>query len=163
MKCAYCGYHDSKVVDSRVANDCVRRRRQCLHCERRFTTYERMQLDSFVIVKKDGRREGFRRNKLLNGVRVACAKRPVSAEIIERLIDDVEEVLHQMGKIEVASSVLGELVMERLDSLDRISYIRFASVYRNFADIETLKQKVDDLVEHNESNASPLQMPLILD
>jgi transcriptional repressor NrdR len=139
----------------------VRRRRQCLHCGSRFTTYERIQSSSFLIVKKDGRREEFNRDKLATGIRKACIKRPISNETIERLVDGVEQELHQLGKIEIPSSIIGEMVIRRLMELDRIAYIRFASVYREFADIESFKQEVDALSPGNESSPHPAQLPLI--
>jgi transcriptional repressor NrdR len=139
----------------------VRRRRQCLHCGSRFTTYERIQSSSFLIVKKDGRREEFNRDKLATGIRKACIKRPISNETIERLVDGVEQELHQLGKIEIPSSIIGEMVIRRLMELDRIAYIRFASVYREFADIESFKQEVDALSPGNESRLHPAQLPLI--
>src|SRR5512136_2261496 len=119
MNCPYCGFQDSKVVDSRSIDDGIRRRRQCLHCETRFTTYERFHADSFVVIKKDGRREEFSRDKLTAGIRKACAKRPVSNEQIERVVDKIEEALHHEGKIEVLSSAIGELVIAHLKELDR--------------------------------------------
>jgi len=146
VKCPFCGYDDSKVVDSRAVNDGVRRRRQCLNCDSRFTTYERIQSASFLVVKKDGRREDFSRDKLAAGIRKACAKRQVANEDIEQLVDEVEKELHQLGSIEVTGATIGAFVIERLRDLDRISYVRFASVYRAFADVESFKTEVDALV-----------------
>lgn len=160
MKCPYCQYHDTRVVDSRAVNDGVRRRRQCLSCDSRFTTYERFQSNTFLIVKKDERREEFCRDKLVSGVRKACTKRPVSDEDIERLVDAVEEDLHEMGKVEVPSSMVGALVMQQLRDLDRIAYIRFASVYRAFADVESFREEVDALVE-GRGDVPAAQLPLI--
>ena len=161
MKCPYCDYQDSKVVDSRSVDTGVRRRRQCLKCGSRFTTYERVQSSSFLVVKKDGRREEFSRDKLTTGIRKACIKRPISTETIERLVDEIEQELHQLGRVEVSGSVIGEMVMTRLMELDRIAYIRFASVYREFADIESFKQEVDALTLGMESRPRPAQLPLI--
>ena len=146
MKCPYCGSDDSKVIDSRDANDGVRRRRQCLDCSSRFTTYERVLPASLFVAKKDQRREEFSRDKLLTGIRKACEKRPLPAGAVDRLVDDIEAELYQLGRAEVASTTIGDMVMERLRSLDYIAYIRFASVYRDFADITDLKQEVDTLV-----------------
>ena len=160
MKCPYCEYQDSKVIDSRSINDGVRRRRQCLHCDSRFTTYERVQADSFLVIKKDGRREEFNRDKLTAGIRKACTRRPISSEAIERLVDRIEGDLHQSGKAEVNSSTIGGSVMDYLRELDRIAYIRFASVYREFADVEHFKQEVDALVQEEEQNPAA-QLPLI--
>ncbi len=139
----------------------VRRRRQCLHCGSRFTTYERVQANSFLVIKKDGRREEFSRDKLTTGIRKACTKRPIANETIERLVNNIEDELHQLGKIEVPSSTIGELVIKHLRELDRIAYIRFASVYREFADVEDLKQEVDALVQEQESRVSLAQLPLM--
>ncbi|HJX69543.1 MAG TPA: transcriptional regulator NrdR [Dehalococcoidia bacterium] len=153
MKCPYCEYQDSKVIDSRGIDGGVRRRRQCLHCGSRFTTYERTQGNSFLVIKKDGRREEFSRDKLALGIHKACTKRPIANEAIERLVDKIEDELHQLGKVEVTSSTIGGLVMDYLRELDRIAYIRFASVYREFADVEHFKQEVDALV------GSPAKIP----
>lgn len=161
MKCPYCGYDDSKVVDSRSINDGVRRRRQCLHCDSRFTTYEGVQANNFLVIKKDGRREEFSRDKLTSGIRKACTKRPISSEAIERLVDRVEEEVHRLGKVEVPSSTIGELVMVNLRELDRIAYIRFASVYREFADVESFRQEVDALAQSPEPGISAAQLPLL--
>lgn len=160
MKCPYCEHDNSKVVDSRGVNEGIRRRRQCLHCGSRFTTYERVQSNSFLVIKKDGRREEFSRDKLAAGIRKACTKRPVADEDIERLIDKVEEELHQLGRVEVQGTTIGALVMEHLRELDRIAYIRFASVYREFADIESFIQEVDALVQ-GQGRIPAAQLPLI--
>jgi len=146
MNCPYCGYHDSKVIDSRNVNEGVRRRRQCLSCGSRFTTQEQLQSASLFVIKKDKRREEFSRDKLLTGIRKACEKRPLPTGAIDKLIDDIEAELYHLGKVEIPSAVIGDMVMERLKSLDNIAYIRFASVYREFADISDLKQEVDTLV-----------------
>jgi transcriptional repressor NrdR len=161
MKCPYCGYQDSKVIDSRGINEGVRRRRQCLHCGSRFTTYERVQANGFLVMKKDGRREEFSREKLATGIRKACTKRPIANEAIEELVDKIEEELHQSGKAEVPSSTIGGLVMRYLKELDRIAYIRFASVYREFADVESFKQEVDALTQSAEPAVSAAQLPLL--
>ena len=146
MKCPYCGFTDSKVIDSRDVNDGVRRRRQCLKCNARFTTYERLQPASLFIIKKDQRREEFNREKLLGGIRKACEKRPLPTGAIEKITDEIESGLYSLGKAEVPSTLIGDLVMEKLKGLDYIAYIRFASVYRDFADIKALKDAVDNLV-----------------
>jgi transcriptional repressor NrdR len=145
MKCPYCGYTDSKVIDSRDVNDGVRRRRQCLGCETRFTTYERLQPASLFIIKKDLRREEFNRDKLLGGIRKACEKRPLPTGTIEKLTDEIEVDLYNQGKAEISSTVIGDIVMEKLKATDCVAYIRFASVYREFADIKALKEAVDNL------------------
>lgn len=145
MNCPHCGYHDSKVIDSLEVDEGIRRRRQCLQCGFRFTTYERLQPGSLFVVKKDERREEFRRDKLLSGVRKACEKRPLPTGAVEKLADEVENELYRMGRTEVPVAAIGDMVMERLKSLDHIAYIRFASVYRDFADITALKEVVDTL------------------
>ena len=161
MKCPHCGYSDSKVLDSRDVDDGVRRRRQCLGCENRFTTYERIQKSSLFVVKKDKRREAFDKGKLLNGIRKAFEKRPVTARIIDQVADDIEAELYKQGKQEVSSTVIGDMVMANLRKIDHIAYIRFASVYRDFADITRLKQEVDNLAR-GESKAVPsAQLPLL--
>jgi len=158
MKCPYCGYTDSKVIDSREVNETIRRRRECLGCGLRFTTYERIQTSNIIIIKKDKRREEFNREKLTAGIRKACEKRPLPTGTIEKLVDEVENVLHGMGKAEIPSSVVGEVVMEKLRSLDHIAYIRFASVYRDFADITSLKREVDTLIAAKDVAS---QLPLL--
>jgi transcriptional repressor NrdR len=160
MNCPYCGYFDSKVIDSRDVNDGIRRRRQCLQCEARFTTYERIQPVSIFVVKKDGRREEFNREKLLTGISHACEKRPLETGTVERLVDDIEMEMFQMGRNEIPSTVIGDRVMNRLRKLDHIAYIRFASVYREFADITMLKEEVDSLAKVPLINTTD-QLPLI--
>ena len=162
MKCPYCGYHDFKVIDSRDINDGVRRRRQCLKCSSRFTTYERLQPAGLFVIKKDERREEFSRDKLLTGIRKACEKRPLPSGTVEKMADDIEAELYRSGKLEVPSTIIGDMVMERLKGLDHIAYIRFASVYREFTDITTLKKVVDALVSGEPSIAHPTnQLPLL--
>ena len=162
MNCPYCGYLDSKVIDSREVNDGIRRRRQCLSCGARFTTYERLQPASLFVIKKDERREEFNRNKLLAGIRKACEKRPLPTGSVDKLADDIEAELYQLGKAEVPSAVIGDMVMERLKNLDHVAYIRFASVYREFTDITVLKQEVDTLVGNETEVYQPSsQLPLL--
>jgi transcriptional repressor NrdR len=155
MDCPYCGYHDSKVIDSRDVNKGIRRRRQCLKCGSRFTTYERPQPASLFVIKKDQRREEFSREKLLTGIRKACEKRPLASGTVEKVVDDIEAELYRSGKLEVPSTIIGDMVMERLKTLDHIAYIRFASVYREFADITRLKQEVDALLSAGAPSAQP--------
>jgi len=163
MNCPYCGYYDSKVTDSRGINDGIRRRRQCLSCGSRFTTYERLLPASLFVIKKDERREEFNRNKLLSGIHKACEKRPLPAGTVDKLADDIEAELYRLGKVEIPGTVIGDMVMERLKSLDYIAYIRFASVYREFADITALKQEVDTLVSVEAGVFPPSnQLPLLL-
>jgi transcriptional repressor NrdR len=162
MNCPYCGYYDSKVTDSRGVNDGIRRRRQCLSCGSRFTTYERLQPASLFVIKKDERREEFNRNKLLTGIHKACEKRPLPTGTVDKLADDIEAELYRLGKVEIPSAVIGDMVMERLKSLDYIAYIRFASVYREFADITTLKREIDSLVSDETEVSRPTsQLPLL--
>jgi len=138
MNCPYCSYHDSKVIDSREINDGVRRRRQCLKCGSRFTTYERLQPASLFVIKN--------RDKLLTGIRKACEKRPLPSGSADKIADDIEAEIYHSGKVEIPTTVIGDMVMEKLKSLDHIAYIRFASVYREFTDITTLKEVVDTLI-----------------
>lgn len=164
MDCPYCSFRDSRVIDSREVNDGIRRRRQCLKCSSRFTTYERLQPASLFIVKKDQRREEFNREKLLAGIHKACEKRPLPSGTIEKLTDDIEAGLYELGRTEIPSTLLGDLVMERLKKLDHVAYIRFASVYRDFADITALKREVDTLVGMPLTATPPIsQLPLLPD
>jgi transcriptional repressor NrdR len=160
LNCPFCGYIDSRVIDSRDVNDGIRRRRQCLRCDLRFTTYERLQPVSLFVIKKDGRREEFRREKLLTGIRKACEKRPLPGGAVDNLVDEIEGELYQTGKAEIPGAVIGDMVMAKLKKIDHIAYIRFASVYREFADITALKEEVDSLAGH--TTAPPAdQLPLI--
>ncbi len=162
MNCPYCSYHDSKVIDSRDINDGIRRRRQCLKCDSRFTTYERLQPTGLFVIKKDERREEFNRDKLLAGIRKACEKRPLPSGAVENTADAIEAELYRSGKLEVPGTIIGDMVMERLKELDHIAYIRFASVYRDFTDITTLKEVVDALVSSEIVLAAPEnQLPLL--
>ena len=145
MKCPFCGAPDSRVIDSRGLDEEVRRRRVCSTCGARFTTSERVENHALFVVKKDGRREAYDREKLAAGIRKACEKRPLPTGSVEKLITNAEERLHEMGKAEIQSSTIGDLVMEELEALDHIAYIRFASVYREFADIGALKDALDNL------------------
>ncbi len=145
MNCPFCGYSESKVTDSRVWEGGVRRRRECLACNRRFTTVEKVELAGVHVVKKEGRREEFSREKVLAGMRKAGEKRPIPLGALEQAADEIERAVYALGKAEVPSTYIGELVMERLRSLDHIAYIRFASVYRAFADVEELEQELSAL------------------
>ena len=160
MNCPYCGYNDSKVIDFREINDGIRRRRQCLQCDSRFTTYERLQPAGLFVIKKDQRREEFSREKVLAGIRKACEKRPLPSGSVEGLADDIETELFQMGKTEIPSTIIGDMVMTRLKNLDHIAYLRFASVYREFADITTLKEEIDTLASTTAFHPAD-QLPLI--
>ena len=163
MNCPYCGYHDTKVVDSREVNQGIRRRRECLSCGSRFTTYERLQPTSLFVIKKDQRREEFDRIKLLTGIRKACEKRPMPTGTVDKLVDDIEAELYQLGKTEIPSAVIGDMVMEQLKNLDYIAYIRFASVYRDFTDITDLKQEVDTLIDAGVEVSNGDQLSLLPD
>jgi len=164
MNCPYCGNQDSKVIDSRDVNDGIRRRRECLKCQERFTTYERLQPGGLFVIKKDDRREEFQREKLLSGLLKACEKRPLPSGTVNKLADDIEAKLYRLGKAEIPSRVIGDLVMEGLKRLDYIAYIRFASVYRDFTDITELKEVVDNLASGEVVVSTPAsQLPLLPD
>jgi transcriptional repressor NrdR len=149
MRCPYCHHADTKVLDSREVedSDAIRRRRECLKCEKRFTTYERADLVDLVVIKKDGRRERFDRNKLKTGLMKACEKRPVSLSAINRLVEDIERALRNEDSHEIRSTRIGELVMKQLRKLDKVAYIRFASVYREFTDLESFEKELHKLLE----------------
>lgn len=142
MKCPYCSAINSKVIDTRETKDAIRRRRECLGCKKRFTTYERVDIAPLIVIKKDKTRETFDRNKLRNGILKACEKRPIPLEKIEKIVDNIEQKLRKRGKREVTSKLIGELVMTKLKKLDKIAYIRFASVYREFQDIRSFEQEI---------------------
>ena len=148
MKCMYCGCLESKVVDSRTSDDgtSIRRRRECESCGKRFTTYEKIEEMIMMVIKKDGWREAFDRNKLLNGIIRACEKRPVSISDMEKIVDEIERGLNNMMEKEIDSTFIGELVMERLRDLDEVAYVRFASVYRQFTDVNTFVAEVEKLL-----------------
>lgn len=147
MKCPYCGHKDDKVLDSRSTREGegIRRRRECLACARRFTTYEEIEEMRLMIVKKDERREPFDRSKILKGMLTACEKRPVSVAQLESAVDEIERALYNRGDKEVRSVEIGDMVIERLRRLDQVAYIRFASVYRRFEDVTQFKELVDVL------------------
>ena len=146
MQCPYCGTPDSRVVDTRSTGDSIRRRRECQKCRKRFTTYEQIS-EALLIVKRDGRREPFDRHKLLQGIRIACAKRPIAMTDIDRIVDQVEEHLFSQGKAEVRSEVIGEILLEKLRELDPLAYIRFAMVYMEMEDVETLQRELERLMK----------------
>ena len=149
MKCPYCGDQDSKVIDSRHSDDgaSIRRRRECLACQKRFTTYETVESLPIIVVKKDGSRQSFDRTKILNGMVRACEKRPVSMAEMEAAVTDIEQVMQNSLEREISSSEIGELVMERLKPLDEVAYVRFASVYRQFKDINSFMQELNKILE----------------
>jgi transcriptional repressor NrdR len=148
MKCPYCSYEESKVIDSRPTDEGerIRRRRECLKCQKRFTTYEIIESLPVVVIKKDKSREVFSRDKLINGMLKACEKRPVSINDIEHAVDDIEVILQNSLDREVTSEKIGELVMDKLKGLDEVAYVRFASVYRQFKDISTFMDELNKLL-----------------
>ncbi|HHT49027.1 MAG TPA: transcriptional repressor NrdR [Firmicutes bacterium] len=153
MRCPFCHHRDSKVVDSRSSEEgvAIRRRRECLACERRFTTYERIEEEPLIIIKKDGRREPFNREKILNGLRKACEKRPLSVEALEKITDEVEQAVRKRNENETPSTVIGELIMERLKEIDEVAYVRFASVYRQFKDLDIFMRELQNLLGDRKS------------
>ncbi len=152
MKCPFCGHIEDKVIDSRSSNEdkSVRRRRECMKCKRRFTTYEYIEEIPLMVIKKDGRREAFDRNKMISGILKACEKRPVSLEKVEALVDKVEKDLRESFDKEVKVQEVGELVMENLHQLDEVAYVRFASVYRQFKDINQFMKELKGLLNKKE-------------
>lgn len=147
MRCPYCNKLESRVVDSRSSEDgsCIRRRRECMACKRRFTTYERIEERPFLVVKKDGTREQFNRKKLLDGITRACEKRPISMEQIENMVANIERELRDSFEREVNSQNIGEIVMDRLQKLDEVAYVRFASVYRQFKDLNGFIKTIEQM------------------
>lgn len=159
MKCPYCSFSDSRVTDSRMVESGIRRRRECQRCKLRFTTYERLQATALMVAKQDNRREEFDREKLTGGIRKACTKRPIPSRTIEKMVEDIETELQHLGQVEVPTSILGTMVMERLKSLDRVAYIRYASVYRDFQDIESFERAVKDLRDDSSQLSLPETSP----
>lgn len=153
MKCPFCTDFDNKVVDSRLSgeSDVIRRRRECLGCGRRFTTYERVEDILPMVIKKDNRREPFDRNKILSGIQTACQKRPVPVAVMEEIVDRIEKTIQEKGDKEIKSSTIGETVMLELHDLDEVAYVRFASVYRSFKDINEFMDELKDMLEEEES------------
>jgi transcriptional repressor NrdR len=149
MKCPHCGTEESRVLDTRPIDNGIRRRRECEGCHRRFTTYEQPASRLPLVVKSDGRREEFDRPKLLSGVRKACVKRPISAEAIENLVSQVEDELLNSGRMEVKSKDVGQLTLEKLRDLDKVAYVRFASVYLRMDDLESIKKEVERLLDQH--------------
>lgn len=148
MRCPYCNHPESKVIDSRAAGEglTIRRRRECLACGRRFTTFERIEEEPLIIIKKDGRREPFNRDKIVNGLRKACEKRPLSFEAVEKIANTVEQEIRKRNENEIPSSVVGELIMEKLKEIDEVAYVRFASVYRQFKDLDIFMRELEALL-----------------
>lgn len=148
MKCPYCGFAESKVIDSRPTEDgtAIRRRRECSKCEKRFTTYEKLETISLVVIKKDNSRQPYDRNKLLSGIIRACEKRPISIAQMESVVDDIEAELYQTMLREIDSSDIGERVMNKLKDLDEVAYVRFAAVYKRFNDIHAFMEELNSLI-----------------
>ena len=153
MKCPYCGYAESKVIDSRPTDEGerIRRRRECLKCAKRFTTYEVIETVPIVVIKKDKSRETFDRNKLLNGLLRACEKRPVSVETLEKIVDEIETMLQNSLDREVPSSLIGKYAMEKLKNVDDVAYVRFASVYRQFKDINSFMEELSRMMKNRKN------------
>ena len=156
MKCPYCRHLEDRVIDSRMSKDgnVIRRRRECLSCKRRFTTHERIGEIMPMVIKKDGSREPFDRNKILIGIQKACQKRPISAEEIDDVVQRIEEFLQEKGEKEINHSVIGEKIMQELHKLDEVAYVRFASVYRSFKDITDFMSEVKELIVSREKSKS---------
>jgi len=149
MKCPYCEHPESKVIDSRESKNgwAVRRRRECLSCEKRFTTYEKIEEIPYMVVKKDGRRQSFDGQKLLRGLLKACEKRPVPVAKLEEIVDEIESKLHEIPEKEMNASKIGKFVMKKLKTLDKVAYVRFASVYREFKDVLEFKEELESLLK----------------
>ncbi|MGH7861912.1 MAG: transcriptional regulator NrdR [Candidatus Dormibacteraceae bacterium] len=148
MRCPYCGHNDLKVVDSRDSEvgEAIRRRRECLQCGQRFTTYERIEAVPFFVIKKDGRREDFDPHKLFAGLKKATEKREISPERLNAIVEEIEVELRRSGRVEIPSVEIGEMVMEKLKNLDEVAYIRFASVYREFMDLQQVKSEIEQVL-----------------
>ena len=151
MRCPFCNSEDTKVIDSRPADEqnAIRRRRECVNCAKRFTTYERLETFPLMVIKKDQSREPYDREKAEAGILLACHKRPVSVEQVSAILDDLESRLFNTGRMEVPSSMIGEVIMDRLYDLDAVAYVRFASVYREFKDVDTFAQEITKLLKGN--------------
>ena len=150
MKCPYCGHEKTRVIDtSHDTRGGIRRRRKCVNCTQRFSTYERAVLATPLLIKRDGTREEFSRDKLMSGIRVACAKRPVAAVDIDRMVGEIEAELQQMGKSEVPSRLVGDRVIRQLKALDEVAYIRYAIVYLRLGDLESVRNEIDQLLVDN--------------
>jgi transcriptional repressor NrdR len=159
MRCPFCGFLEDKVVDSRESKDgdSIRRRRECLECGRRFTSYERIDEIPYMVVKKDGRREGFDRNKIMAGLLRACEKRPISAVQLESIVDSVEKYVQDSPDRERPTSQIGKLIMRRLKELDKVAYVRFASVYLEFEDVSEFMSELKNLVQARDAKSKPTQ------
>lgn len=163
MRCPFCGHIEDKVVDSREAKDgdAIRRRRECLECRRRFTSYERIDEIPYMVVKKDGRRETFDRSKVLNGLRRACEKRPISMAQLEAIVDDAEKEVQESLDRELSTTEIGKVIMKRLKNLDKVAYVRFASVYLEFEDVSAFMNELKALVSSRSTNSVPSKKLLL--
>ncbi len=156
MRCIYCNSPDSKVLDSRPVEDGngIRRRRECIVCKKRFTTYEKAEQAPLIVIKKDGKRDLFDKDKLLRGILKSCQKTNVGFEAIEKMVDEIERDLHNVGGKEIKSELIGQMVMNHLQKLDPVAYVRFASVYREFKDVETFREEIESLLNTNNKKNS---------
>jgi transcriptional repressor NrdR len=161
VRCPYCGHHDLKVVDSRDSEvgEAIRRRRECLQCGQRFTTYERIETVPFFVTKKDGRREDFDPQKLFSGLRKATEKRDISPEKLNGIVAQIESELRRSGRVEIPSQEIGEMAMARLRELDEVAYIRFASVYREFKELQEVKKEIDRVLSNKTIGRAPTKRP----
>ena len=155
MKCPFCGYDDSKVLDTRPTDEgyTIRRRRECLKCQKRFTTYEKIEQSPVMVIKKDGNRQAFDRDKIVRGMIKSCEKRPVSADEIEEAVNNIEKKIENSMRREITSLEIGEMVMDELKDLDEVSYVRFASVYREFKDMHAFADELRELMDREENNS----------
>ena len=163
MRCPFCGATDARVVDTRDVSDGIRRRRECVTCRQRFTTYERVATVNLLVVKRDERREKFARDKIVGSMQTACGKRPVPAGVLEEAARDIEAELYAMAEAEVDSRVIGEKVMERLRQIDGVAYVRFASVYRQFTDVDRMAEEIESLkltLRRREELRNQMELPL---
>jgi transcriptional repressor NrdR len=163
MKCPFCESSNARVIDTREVSDGIRRRRECQSCHQRFTTYERIATVNLLVVKRDESRQSFNRDKLLRSMQAACSKRPVSADVLEEAAREIEAELYAMGRSEVNSLTIGELVMDRLSQIDDVAYVRFASIYRRFADVERMAEEIEALQARKRREAelkNQMELPL---
>jgi transcriptional repressor NrdR len=163
MKCPFCEASNARVIDTREVSDGIRRRRECQSCHQRFTTYERIATVNLLVVKREESRQSFNRDKLLRSMQAACSKRPVSADVLEEAAREIEAELYAMGRSEVDSLTIGELVMDRLSQIDDVAYVRFASIYRRFADVERMAEEIEALQARKRREAelkNQMELPL---
>ena len=161
MQCPYCNSANSKVTDSRSAEGSIRRRRECVDCGHRFTTYERVETIPLQVIKRDGQKQEFQRSKLLSSIAIACTKRPIPSRSIDRIVQDVERQLHSLGRSEVPTVAIGEMIMEHLRELDWVAYVRWTSVYRDFQDLESFEQVMEELRKREGQPQDSIQLTLM--